>query len=113
MASAMAKAQKMAEDAVECVDLSSDDENADTGKIFIPNFFEFEKAYESACIFPVLAKEVHVSVCRFKSQPYLAPSSSISIVWREDSWGRACRRRQLSALQTMEMPLDGANTADS
>merc|ERR1711971_1209480 len=31
MASAMAKAQKMAEDAVECVDLSSDDENADTG----------------------------------------------------------------------------------
>ena len=24
-----------------------------------------------------------------------------------DSWGAACRRRQLSALQTMEMPLDG------
>ena len=39
MANAMAKAQKMAEDAVECVDLSSDDENADTGKIFIANFF--------------------------------------------------------------------------
>ena len=42
MANAMAKAQKMAEDAVECVDLSSDDENADTGKvfqIFITNFF--------------------------------------------------------------------------
>ena len=36
----------MAEDAVECVDLSSDDENADTGKVFIPNFLEFEKAYE-------------------------------------------------------------------
>ena len=39
MANAMAKAQKMADDAVECVDLSSDDENADTGKIFIANFF--------------------------------------------------------------------------
>ena len=65
MASAMAKAQKMAEDAVECVDLSSDDENADTGKVFIGNFFEFENAYESSCIFSVLA-----SVCRFKSQPY-------------------------------------------
>ena len=44
MANAMAKAQKMAEDAVECVDLSSDDENADTGKIFIANvFFEIWK----------------------------------------------------------------------
>ena len=60
----MAKAQKMAEDAVECVDLSSDDENADTGKVFIANFFEFENAYESACIFPVLAKEVHIRVLR-------------------------------------------------
>ena len=60
----MAKAQKMAEDAVECVDLSSDDENADTGKVFIAKFFEFENAYESACIFPVLAKEVHVRVLR-------------------------------------------------
>ena len=39
------------------------------------------------------------SVCRFKSQPYLAPSSGISIVWSV---------RQLSALQTMEMPLDSA-----
>ena len=39
MANAIAKAQKMADDAVECVDLSSDDENADTGKIFIANFF--------------------------------------------------------------------------
>ena len=48
MANAMAKAQKMAEDAVECVDLSSDDENADTGKVFIAKFFEFENAYESA-----------------------------------------------------------------
>ena len=70
MANAMAKAQKMAEDAVECVDLSSDDENADTGKVFIGNFFEFENAYENSCIFSVLAKEVHVRVCRFKSQPY-------------------------------------------
>ena len=31
----------------------------------------------------------------------------ISIVWRAASWGVACCRRQLSALQTMEMPLDG------
>ena len=26
----------------------------------------------------------------------------------QDSWGAACRRRQVSALQTMHMPLDGA-----
>ena len=26
--------------------------------------------------------------CRFKSQPYLAPSSGVSILWRADSWGR-------------------------
>ena len=36
-----------------------------------------------------------------------SPSSGISIVWRADSWGAACCRRQLPALQTMEMPLDG------
>ena len=29
---------------------------------------------------------VGVSVCRFKSQPYLAQSSGISIDWRADSW---------------------------
>ena len=33
-----------------------------------------------------------LSVCRFKTQPYLAPSSGISIVWRADSW----RRRQIA-----------------
>ena len=49
----------------------------------------------------------HPSVCRFKSQLYLAPSSGISIVWRADSWRRRHAPPQLSALQTMEMPLDG------
>ena len=33
-----------------------------------------------------LAGRVHSNVCRFKSQPYLVPSSGISIVWRADSW---------------------------
>ena len=33
---------------------------------------------------------------------------AISIIWRAASWGATCRRRHLSALQTMEMPLDGA-----
>ena len=33
---------------------------------------------------------------------------AISIIWRAASWGAACRRRHLSALQTMEMLLDGA-----
>ena len=64
---------------------------------------------------PVYKIEMHVeiSVCRFQSQPYLAPSIGISIVWRADSWRRRHAAPQLSALQTMEMPLDGANTADS
>ena len=48
-----------------------------------------------------------LSVCRFKS--YFGTSS----VCRADSWSAACRRRKLSALQTLEVPLDGANTADS
>ena len=51
--------------------------------------------------------------CRFKSQSYLAPSSGISIVWKADSWRRRNAVPQLSALQTMEMPLDGDNTKDS
>ena len=53
------------------------------------------------------------SVCKFKNQPYLGPSSGISIVWRADSWRRRHATPQLSALQTMEMPLDGTNMADS
>ena len=53
------------------------------------------------------------SVCRFKSQPYLAPSSGISIIWRADNWRPRYAAPQLSALQMMEVPLDGANTADS
>ena len=54
-----------------------------------------------------------VSVCRFKSQLYLAPSSGISIVWRGDSWRGRHAPPQLAALQTMEMPLDVDNTKDS
>ena len=54
-----------------------------------------------------------VSVCRFKSQLYLLPSSGISIVWRADSWRRRHAAPQLAALQTMEMPLDGDNMKDS
>ena len=42
----------------------------------------------------------------------ISASSGISIIWRADSWGAACRRCQLSALKTMEMPLDG-NKYDS
>ena len=48
-----------------------------------------------------------------KRLSYLSPSSGISIVGRADSWRRRHAAPQLSALQTMEMPLDGANTADS
>ena len=53
------------------------------------------------------------SVCRFKSQSYLSPSSGISIIWRAVSWRRRHATPQLAALQTMEMPLDGDNTKDS
>ena len=45
------------------------------------------------------------SVCRFKSQSYLSPSSGISIVWRADSWRRRHATPQLSAL-----PNDGDAT---
>ena len=40
----------------------------------------------------------------------LAMETDMKLKWtkRGDSWGVACRWRQLSALQTMEMPLDGA-----
>ena len=55
----------------------------------------------------------NLSVCRFKSRPYLVLSSGISMVWRADSWRRRQATPHLSALQTMEMRLDGANTADS
>ena len=48
-----------------------------------------------------------------KRLSYLSPSSGISIVWRADSWRRRHAAPQLSALQTMDMPLDSANTADS
>ena len=38
----------------------------------------------------------------------ISPSSGISIICRADSSGAACHRRQLSAHQMMEMPLNGA-----
>ena len=53
---------------------------------------------------------VTVNIKRLSDQ---APSSGICIVWREDSWRWRIAAPQLSALQTMHMPLDGANTADS
>ena len=58
------------------------------------------------------------SVCRFKSQPYLAPSSGISIVWRAESWlcppndgdaTRCCSYGWLLNLQTLSY----ANTYSS
>ena len=84
-----------------------------TSFLHMQNFWRSVLAfYQFCCKFwnkSVLMSWPHqCSVCRFKSQPYLAPSSGISIVWRADSWGAACCQRQLSALQTMEMPLDGA-----
>ena len=48
------------------------------------------------------------SVCRFKSLSYYCHLAASPSFGRADSWGVAFRRRQLSALQTMEMPLDGA-----
>ena len=47
------------------------------------------------------------TVCRFKSQPYYRHLTATPSFGRADSWGVAFRRRQLSALQTMELPLDG------
>ena len=53
------------------------------------------------------AFQVLPSVCRFKSLSYYCHLAASPSFGRADSWGVACRRRQLSALQTMEMPLDG------
>ena len=47
------------------------------------------------------------SVCRFKSLSYYRHLAASPSFGRADSWGVAFRRRQLSALQTMEIPLDG------
>ena len=55
-------------------------------------------------------KDIYVvgnSVCRFKSLSYYRHLAASPSFGRADSWGLACRRRQLAALQTMEMPLDG------
>ena len=67
----------------------------------------FESPFGSPSV-DEIQMQVKGSVCRFKSQPYLAPSSGISIVWRADSWSRKHDAPQLSALQTMEMLLDGS-----
>ena len=56
---------------------------------------------------------VETSVCRFKSQSYISPSSGISVVWRADSWRRRNYTPFYLPFQTMEMPLDGDNTKDS
>ena len=48
-----------------------------------------------------------ISVCRFKSQPYYRHLTATLSFGRGYSWGVAFRRRQLSAFQTMELPLDG------
>ena len=47
------------------------------------------------------------SVCRFKSLSYYRHLTATPSFGRADSRGAAFRRRQLSALQTMESPLDG------
>ena len=47
------------------------------------------------------------SVCRFKSLSYYRHLAASPSFGRADSSGVAFRRRQLSALQTMDMPLDG------
>ena len=55
----------------------------------------------------VFFKAGTTSVCRFKSQPYYRHLTATPSFGRADSSGVAFRRRQLSALQTMELPLDG------
>ena len=47
------------------------------------------------------------SVCRFKSLSYYRHLTASPSFRKADIFGVACRRRQLSALQTMELPLDG------
>jgi hypothetical protein len=47
---------------------------------------------------------VKTSVCRFKSQPYYRHLAAFRL---EVEIAEAFRRRQLSTLQTMELPLDG------
>ena len=51
--------------------------------------FLLTRCYFNVCICVIC------SVCRFKSQPYLMPSSGISIVWRADSWRRRTEPRTL------------------
>ena len=54
-----------------------------------------------------ILKDVFVSVCRFKSFLYYCHLAASPSFGRPDSSGVAFRRRQLSALQTMELPQDG------
>ena len=73
-------------------------------------FFVIRELSHITLVFSTQGKAVTVNIKRLS---YLSPSSGISIVWRADSWRRRHTPPHLSALQTMEMPLDGANTADS
>ena len=91
---------------IESTTVDSTSQENPTLKIQIPKLegvsFNFEsktqvKEYNTMYIIQVsyLSK---TSVCRFKSQSYLSPSSGISIVWRADSWRRRNATPQLSAL---------------
>ena len=62
--------------------------------------YSFESPFGSPSV-DEIQMQVKGSVCRFKSKPYLAPSSGISIVWRVDSWRRQHAAPQLSSLQSL------------
>jgi hypothetical protein len=51
---------------------------------------------------------MYPSVCRFKSQPYTRHLTEGPSFGGQIAEARRGRRRQLSALQTMDPPLDGA-----
>ena len=80
--------------------------------IYLTSFLPLKITYvkDDLIDFFFLILSVTVNIKRLS---HLAPSSGISIVWRADSWCQRHAMSRLSALQTMEMPLDGANTADS
>ena len=65
-------------------------------------------SYHVSIFFHTVKYFVFPNVSRFKSQPYYRHLTATPLFGRTDSWGVAFRRRQLSALQTMDMPLDGA-----
>ena len=72
------------------------------------NLFSAGFSYsEPLCVDHPLFSLVTSSVCRFKSLSYYRHLAASPSIGRADSWGVTFHRRQLSALQTMEMPLDG------